>query len=133
MEKRETDVEAAQEKIEGFVDDIDQLLHSARTKAEDWFAQREQISKHLAEIRDTASHLLQQLGHSAAAAAAPARRRRGPGRPKQVKTPPVINEVREAVEAPAPRKRTMSAAARAAISAAQKARWAKLKAAPKKK
>ena len=129
MEKRESDVEAAQEKIEGFVDDIDQLLHSARTKAEDWFAQREQISKHLAEIRDTASHLLQQLGHSAAAA----RRRRGPGRPKQVKTPPVINEVREAVEAPAPRKRTMSAAARAAISAAQKARWAKLKAAPKKK
>jgi hypothetical protein len=131
MAKRQTDVEAAQEKIEGFGDDIGQLLHSARTKAEDFFGQRQEISRHLAEIRDTASHLLQQLGHSAAAAAAPAQRRRGPGRPKQVKTPPVTNEVREVVEAPAPRKRTMSATARAAISAAQKARWAKLKAASK--
>jgi ElaB/YqjD/DUF883 family membrane-anchored ribosome-binding protein len=133
MAKEQTTVEAVEEKIEGFAEDLGKMLHSARSKAEGWMGERQQIRKYLTEIRDTASNLLTQLGHSAAAAVTPARRRRGPGRPKGSKTQVVINKIRDAVTPTPKKKRTMSAAARAAISAAQKARWAKVKATAKKK
>jgi hypothetical protein len=133
MAKTPSTIEIAEEKIEAFADDLGRVLHSAKTKAEGWLGQRQRISKHLAEIRDTASDLLTQLGHRAASAVTPIKRRRRPGRPKRSKTLAVINKIRATVVAQAPRKkRTMSAKARAAISAAQKARWAKVKAAAKK-
>jgi hypothetical protein len=119
-----------QEKIEGFAEDLGQMLGTARAKAEGWLGQRQSIVKNLTELRDTASQLLSDLGHQAqravrrgrkagrAAAAQVRAIKRGPGRPP--------GSGRK-------KKRTMSAAARAAISAAQKARWAKLKAGEKKK
>jgi hypothetical protein len=110
---------ATEHRIEEFAEDLGRLLGTARTKAEGWLGQRKQIAKHLEEIRDTAAHLLTELGHEAQAAMRGGRAgyaKRGPGRP-----------------AGAPRKRRkMSAEARAKIAAAQKKRWAKVKAAEKK-
>jgi hypothetical protein len=108
-------------KLEAFADDLGHLLGEARTKADSWLSQRESIVKHLEGVRDTATHLLQQLGVTSAPAApatptAPVKR--GPGRPPKSEA--------------APRKRrTMSAEARAKIAAAQRARWAKQKAGKK--
>jgi hypothetical protein len=111
--------------LEGFAEDLGQMLGNARAKAEGWLNQRHAMVKHLSEIRDTASKLLTDLGHQAAATVRRGRKRgrppstskRGPGRPAGSGT----------------KKRTMSADARARISAAQKARWAKQKAGGKKK
>jgi hypothetical protein len=127
MAKREAGP-ATEHKIEEFAEDLGRLLGTARTKAEGWLGQRQQIVKHLEDIRDTATNLLQQLGHgvvslarrrgrpagSGLGAGRPAKR--GPGRPK----------------GSGRKRRTMSAAARAKISAAQKKRWAKVKTGEKK-
>jgi hypothetical protein len=112
---------STEHKIEAFAEDLGRVLGTARAKADSWLGQREVIVKQLTQLRDDASTLLTQLGHQAAAAGRPGRRvadafaegyqKRGPGRPK----------------GSGKKKRTMSAAARAAISRAQKARWAKQK------
>ena len=118
-----------QQKIEDFAEDLGKMLGSARAKAEGWLGQRQAIVRNLTELRDTASQLLSELGQKAeravrrgrkagrAAAAQVGAIKRGPGRPP--------GSGRK-------KKRTMSAAARAAISRAQKARWAKWKAGVKK-
>jgi hypothetical protein len=108
--------------IGGFAEDLGRILGQARNKADSWLGQRQAIVKQLTQLRDEASSLLNQLGHQAAAAGKRGRRvadsfvegyqERGPGRSK----------------GSGKRKRTMSAKARAAISRAQKARWAKQKA-----
>src|SRR3954465_8891930 len=106
--------------LEEFAEDLGKLLGTARTKAENWLSQRKSIVDHLEGVRDTATQLLAQLGHQAQAVVrrgrkpvgAPASAKRGPGRPAGSRT----------------KKRTMSAEGRARIAAAQKARWAKLKA-----
>jgi hypothetical protein len=110
-------------KIEGFAEDLGQMLGNASAKAEAWLSQRHVMVKHLSEIRDTATKLLADLGHGAAtmvhrkagqpaATGAP-----GPGRPKGSRK----------------KKRTMSAEARKAISDAQKARWARQRAGDRKR
>jgi hypothetical protein len=112
----------AKEAIGGFAEDLGRLLGQARNKAEGWLSQKQSIVKQLIQLRDEASKLLSDLGHTVAEIPFPSRGRpagsknaakRGPGRPKGT----------------AKRgRRKMSAAARAKISAAQKARWAKQKA-----
>lgn len=111
-------------KIDDFTDELGKLLGTAKARAEGWLGQRAQIAKALEGIRDTASTLLSDLGHRAQrvvrkgrAAASKRVAKRGPAKPAET----------------IGRKRKMSAKARAAISAAQKARWAKLKAEEKKK
>ena len=112
-------------KIEDFAEELGTLLGNARDKAEGWLGQRTQIADTLESIRDTASKLLSELGHQAQRVARRGRpagtrsvTKRGPSRP---------------AEPGGKKRRKMSAKARAAISAAQKARWAKLKAGEKKK
>lgn len=117
--KRTGNIAATESKIEGFAADLGTLLGSARSKAEGWLGQRKEIAAHLEDIRDTAANLLEQLGHSAAGVV---RSSRKPGRPAASKNAGVTGK----------KKRTMSAKARAAISAAQKKRWAAQKAATKK-
>ena len=118
-------------RIEGFAEDLGTLLGSATRKAESWLGQRQQIVKRLTEVRDTASKLLTELGQqaqSAVAAGASAydkRRRRPVGSKNSGKKGIIIVGGKG--------RRTMSRAARAKISAAQKARWAKQKAGEKKK
>jgi hypothetical protein len=111
-------------KFEDFAEELGKLLGNAQAKAEGWLGQRTQIAKSLEGIRDTASKLLTDLGHQAQRIARKGQLavgrtvKRGPGRPAG----PI-----------AKKRRKMSAKARAAISAAQKARWAKLRAGEKKK
>jgi ElaB/YqjD/DUF883 family membrane-anchored ribosome-binding protein len=117
---------STQDVIGDFAEDMGRLLGQARNKAEGWLGQRQAIVKQLTQLRDEATSLLNQLGHQAVAAGRRGRRaasaavtrlqKRGPGRPKG---------------SGKKKRRTMSAAARAAISAAQKARWAKQKAGKK--
>jgi hypothetical protein len=126
MAKRAKSGGSVEGAIGGFAEDLGRLLGQARNKADSWLGQRQAIVKQLTQLRDEASSLLNQLGHQAAAAGQRGRRvadsfvagyrKRGPGRPK----------------GSGKKKRTMSAAARAAISRAQKARWAKQKAGQKR-
>lgn len=95
---------STEDRIEAFAEDLGRLLGTARAKADSWLSQRQEIAKHLTDIRDTAGQLLNQLGQQAQAVVKRQRRRQK-------------GEIRK-----------MSAKARAAISAAQKARWAKAKA-----
>lgn len=130
MAKRQTTIATTEHKIEDFAADLGKMLGHARTKAEGWLGQRATIVKNLTALRDEATKLLADLGHDAVVASRSGRKavnkggasiRRGPGRPADSKGVVVVKK-----------KRTMSAKARAAISAAQKARWAKLKAGAKK-
>jgi hypothetical protein len=118
---------SAEARIEGFAEDLGKMLGTARAKAEDWMGQRQTIVKHLTELRDTATKLLGDLGQQAQRIARRGRpagsrnvgaAKRGPGRP--------AGSGRK-------KKRKMSAAARKAISDAQKRRWAAQKAAAKNK
>jgi len=110
---------ATDSKIEDFAEELGKLLGTAQ-KAEGWLGQRQQITKTLQGIRDTATSLLQQLGHDAVTVVRRGRRgrppgggnKRGPGRPPGSGTR---------------KRRKMSAEARAKISVAQKKRWAKQK------
>jgi ElaB/YqjD/DUF883 family membrane-anchored ribosome-binding protein len=115
MAKRQSTIAAVEHKIEDFAEDLGKMLGQARNKAEGWLGQREQIVKNLTQLRDEATQLLSQLGHDASEAARTIRRR---GRPAGKA---ILKNV-------AKTRRTMSAKARAAISAAQKKRWAKVKA-----
>jgi hypothetical protein len=127
MAKRQSTIAATEHRIEDFAEDLGKMLGQARNKAEGWLNQRETIVKNLTQLRDEATTLLAQLGHDAGIAA-----RRGirvfRGRPPASRAL-VVNKLREA---PIRKRRKMSKAARAKISAAQKARWAKQKAAAKK-
>ena len=120
----------AEQKIEDFAEDLGRMLGKARAKAEGWLGQRQAIVKNLTELRDTASKLLSDLGHEAERVV---RRGRKPGRPTGEQDSAVKSRPGRPAGSGRKRKRTMSAEARAAISAAQKARWAKLKAGEKKK
>jgi prophage DNA circulation protein len=133
MAKRPGTIAATEHRIEGFAEDLGKMLGHARTKAQGWMDQRQAIVKNLTELRDEASRLLGQLGHDAAVAGRRGRRamksavsaiRRGPGRPAGSKNAIIIVGGKK--------RRKMSAKARAAISVAQKARWAKQKAGVKK-
>jgi hypothetical protein len=134
MAKTTGTIVTTEHKIEEFAEDLGKMLGQARSKAEGWLGQRQQIVKNLTQLRDEATKLLADLGHGAAVAGRRGRRavtkaigrvKRGPGRPAGSKNAAVgTSGVKK--------KRTMSAKARAAISAAQKKRWAKQKAAEKK-
>ena len=121
---------STEHKIEEFAEDLGGLLGTARAKAEGWLGQHHEIVKHLSEIRDTATKLLSDLGHHAQEVVHRGRRGRPPG--SQNNTALVVNKIRGLAAAAGRKKRTMSAEARARISAAQKARWAKQRAAEKK-
>ena len=118
--------------IGGFAEDLGRMLGTARSKAEGWLGQRRAIVKQLTQLRDEATNLLNQLGHQAAAAGRRGRRaagaviagiqKRGPGRPAGSKNKKAI------IIVGGKKRRKMSAKARAAISRAQKLRWAKQKA-----
>jgi hypothetical protein len=117
MAKTRRTLAATGHQIEEFAEDLGKMLGHARTKAEGWLGQRQTIVKNLTQLRDEATSLLNQLGHDAGKIVSRVRR----GRPVGSKN------VKDA--APVRKRRKMSAKARAAISAAQKARWAKRKAA----
>src|SRR4051812_12631096 len=107
---------ATESKMEGFAEDLGRLLGTARAKAEGWIGQRQTITQHLQDIRDTATQLPTQLRGT------PTAKKRG--RPARTAA-----SAGEGAFAPAPRskkqRRKLSAKARAAIFAAQKARWAR--------
>jgi hypothetical protein len=119
--------------IEDFAEELGRLLGTARAKAEGWLGQRQQITKTLEGIRDEASNLLSQLGDRAQTGYERARRgrppgiKRGPGRPRKT----FIEAAATAQDRGAGRAGTLSPEGRARIAAAQKARWAKIRAAKK--
>ena len=115
---------AAEHKIEEFAEDLGRLLGTARAKAEGWIGQRQTVAKHLEDIRDTATELLKKLGGSWGSSTpdGDSDGTRRTGRPRNG----AAAEQSDVVTG-GPKKRTMSAAARKAISDAQKARWARQK------
>jgi len=113
---------AAEHKIEEFAEDLGRMLGHARNKAEGWLGQRQSIIQSLTQLRDEANTLLRQLGHETSEAVSRVRHGRTTGGDSATKAALATKK-----------RRTMSAKARAAISAAQKARWAKKRAEDKKK
>lgn len=109
--------------VVGFAEDLGALLGSAQNKAESWIGQRGAVVKQLEAIRDTATALLGQLGQTTGIDVVDRVRRRR--RPKKF-TPPDSNPA-GALKPEKRRTKGISAAGRAAISAAQKARWAAYK------
>lgn len=135
MAKRQGTIAATEHRIEDFAEDLGKMLGHARNKAEGWLGQRDAIVKNLTQLRDEATKLLAQLGHEAETVV----RRGRPAAARGVRmlrsgseaaVGLVVNKLRGT--APVRKRRKMSKAARAKISAAQKARWAKQKAAAKK-
>jgi len=122
MAKRSGTIATGEHKIEEFAEDLGRMLGHARSKAEGWLGQREAIVKTLTQLRDEATKLLNQLGHQAQTIV---RRGRKPGRKPGR---PAGNSQRIIIVG-GKKRRKMSAAARKRISDAQKARWAKQKAA----
>jgi outer membrane protein TolC len=125
---------AVEHKIEDFAVDLGKMLGHARNKAEGWLGQREQIVKNLTQLRDEANTLLSQLGHEAQGIVRRGRPPLARGvrklRGMQSSVGLVVDKLRGTP--PVRKRRKMSKAARARISAAQKARWAKVKAGGKK-
>ena len=111
-------------KVEAFAEDLGRLLGTARAKADSWLNQRQEIVKHLTGIRDTASSLLTQLGEKSQRAV-----RRGPA---AFQAAAAGSDKSIIIVGGKKKGRRMSKAARAKIAAAQKARWAKVRAAAKK-
>jgi len=102
--------------VGGFAEDLGKLLGKTQNKAETWIDQRAQIVKNLESIQTTAADLLNQLGYRA-------KRLVGRGRKRES---PASNPA-GGMKHDTRKTRTMSAEARARISAAQKARWAKVR------
>ncbi len=105
----------AASKVEAFAEDLGHLLGTAERKASEWLNQRTSVAAQLAKIRDTAAAMLEQLGEG-----------RAKGRGKRTAKAGPAPAARAARTAPK-KARIMSAKARAAISAAQKKRWAKVR------
>ena len=104
--KRSSASPAVGQRIEEFAEDLGRIFGQAESKATAWMNQRSTILEQLTAVRDKASGLIQSLtGESAGRGRGG---RKGGRRKRSVK---------------------LSAAGRAAISAAQKLRWAKYNAA----
>jgi hypothetical protein len=97
--------------LEGFAEDIGKLLGTAQGKAERWLVERKTIVRQLEDLRNVATQLLSQMTPGA----------KGGPRRTLASDVAVVKVVRKG-----PR---ISAKGRAAIAAAQRARWAKVRAA----
>jgi hypothetical protein len=119
-----------------FAEDLGKLLGTAQAKASSWLDQRKIIAEQLAQIRDTANHYLQQLtsGNAAQPAAARVvRRGRPPGsrvaKASAAAAPPSVTSPKRGRPAGGRKRGGMSPEGRARVAAAQRARWAKVRAA----
>ena len=119
-----------QDAIIDWAEDLGRLLGTAETKAKGWIDQRKAVAQQLEGIRDTASRLLTQLTGSEVASLAriPRRGRAAAGKDEG------LAAGGEASGGVTPKRRGgMSPEGRARVAAAQKARWAKLRAEAVKK
>jgi hypothetical protein len=103
--------------------DLTQILGTVKDRVDSYNAERHQLAASLREIVAQANQLLSQLGEPVAMIGRKRGRPagRGPGRPP--------GKVKASRKGPGrPKRRRMSAEARAKIAAAQKARWARQRA-----
>ena len=90
--------------------DLQRVLNAAAERVGTWIGERQALAKHLEGIRETATRLLGELGKASG-----------------------VQGTKKAGAAPKKRRRSkLSAEGRAAIVAAQKARWAKVRKAKEK-
>lgn len=104
----------AQDAIIDWAEDLGKLLGTAEVRAKGWLQQRQDVAETLKKIRATADRLLTELEGTAHRAAVSVQAR-------QPAAEKAIAEVKRRVSG-------MSEAGRAAVSAAQKARWARIRA-----
>jgi hypothetical protein len=129
---------SVEERIFDFAEDLGRFYGHAETRAMAWMDQRKTVLAQLTTLRDKASRLISTISGSDQSAVPAARRgrppggrkaaagsRRGSGRARQSAA-----DASEPAAGPGRRKGTkMSKAARAKIAAAQRARWARVRAA----
>lgn len=102
-----------EQSTEGFAEDMGKLLGTAQGKAERWLVERKKIVRQLEDLRSVAGRLLIQMTAN------------GPGGSQRSTSDDTGVTARKG-----PR---ISAKGRAAIAAAQRARWARVRAAAKAK
>jgi hypothetical protein len=111
---------AAERQIVNIAEGLGTFLGEAEAQWNAWRGERERIVKSLTEIRDRATRLLSDVGGAVQNGAAQLRRR---GRPVGSKNTPKTRPAKRGKK-----KGGLSPEGRAAIVAAQKARWAAIKA-----
>jgi hypothetical protein len=117
-----TSESAAERQIMNIAEGLGTFLGQVEAQWNAWRGEREQVVKSLTEIRDRATKLLAEVGDAVQSGVTQERRR---GRPSSSTNRPQVKAT------PAPQKKKkggLSPEGRAAISAAQKARWAAMKA-----
>jgi hypothetical protein len=105
--------------------DLTQILGTVKDRVDSYNAERHQLAASLREIVAQANQLLSQLGEPVAMAAG-RKRGRPAGSGRSVGRP--AGKAKAARKPGRPKRRRMSAEARAKIAAAQKARWARQRA-----
>lgn len=129
MAKHASTMETVEGKMMDVAEQLGKIIGSARARVDNWKGERQTMVDQLSKVVAEAQDLLKDLGHQAQAAASAVGRavdRRGTRGGERAK-------VGRARRKGGRRKgSTLSAEARARISAAQKARWAKIKAVKKK-
>ena len=110
--------------LTAYAETLGKAMGNLRNHVDSWKGQRTHLVEQLSNLVSEAQTLLTDLGHTATEQVGRIRRR---GRPRKNAPTYAIPVVAQKPGRRAKRK-MMSAAGRAAISAAQKKRWAKLKA-----
>jgi ElaB/YqjD/DUF883 family membrane-anchored ribosome-binding protein len=105
------------QRLGDFAEDLGRLLGKTQVRAQSWMKQREAIAAQLVTVRDTASHLLNELGDTAGVG----------GRKKKRGTAKVVKQARAAATRGAKRVRKFTRAQRLAQSRRMKAYWTKVK------
>ncbi len=116
----------AEERALDFAEDLGRLLGTAERKANDWLAQRREVTKQLTELRDKATQLLERLGGDGVL---PVGRRRA-GRPRKSAAP--SGEAAAAEQTTRRKRKPMTAAARKAVGERMRKYWAARKRAEKR-
>lgn len=133
---QKTVIAQAEEKFFDFAEDLGRFYGHAETRAKAWMDQRQAVLAQLTTLRDKASQLISTIAGSDHAEAPAARRGRPPGTARKNARMPAKRKPARATKAVATKGRspgrkkgsTMSKAARDKIAAAQRARWAKVRA-----
>lgn len=121
MAKRQTSSgQGVEDAVVGFAEDLGRILGRAQKKADDWINQRKAIAEQLAQIRDTATHYLEQLTRDGAGVAVAARRGRAASSPASTASAATAGSRKR----PAKKRSTVTAAQRKAVSERMKRYWA---------
>jgi hypothetical protein len=122
MPKSDSPRAGLEKKVIDYAEDLGRLIGTVRARVDDWKGERDKLAQQLSAVVKEAQSLLADLGQTAS------RQTRKLVAGGVTRVQETASELASQAKRPGrPRKRRMSAEARARISAAQRKRWAKLR------